>query len=39
MVDPVGHAGALPPDGEAVAGAGLVGDLLMIPLEPGDYPI
>ncbi|HVJ34954.1 MAG TPA: hypothetical protein VND94_17710 [Terriglobia bacterium] len=24
---------------EAVARAGLVGDLLMIPLEPGDYPI
>ncbi|HVJ41188.1 MAG TPA: cupin domain-containing protein [Dongiaceae bacterium] len=39
VIDLIGRAGALPPDREEVAGAGLVGDLLLIRLEPGDYPI
>lgn len=39
VVDLVERAGTLPPDREEVAGAALIGDLLLIRLEPGDYPI
>jgi mannose-6-phosphate isomerase-like protein (cupin superfamily) len=39
IVDLVDQASTLPPDHERVVGATLTGDLLLIRLEPGSYPI
>jgi mannose-6-phosphate isomerase-like protein (cupin superfamily) len=39
IVDLVARATALPPDQEKVVGAALTGDLLLIRLEAGDYPL
>jgi len=39
VMDLVGAATALPPDHEKIIGAGLTGDLLLIRLEPGTYPL
>ena len=38
IVDLVKEAQALPPDSEKTVGENLLGDLLLIRLEPGDYP-
>jgi quercetin dioxygenase-like cupin family protein len=38
IVDLVAGATALPPDQEQIVGETLTGDLLLIRLEPGDYP-
>jgi mannose-6-phosphate isomerase-like protein (cupin superfamily) len=39
ILDLVDHAKKLPPDQEDCVGEALAGDLLLIRLEPGDYPI
>lgn len=39
VIDLVKEATALPPDQEQVIGPALTGDLLLIRLAPGDYPI
>jgi mannose-6-phosphate isomerase-like protein (cupin superfamily) len=39
VIDLVAEASALPPDHEKIIGAGLAGDLLLIRLEPGSYPV
>ena len=39
ILDLVDRAKALPPDSEEIVGAGLTDDLLLIRLEPGDYPV
>ena len=39
VIDLQREAAALPPDQEKIIGASLTGDLLLIRLEPGDYPI
>jgi quercetin dioxygenase-like cupin family protein len=39
ILDLIEHGKALPPDQEQVVGATLTGDLLLIRLAPGDYPI
>jgi mannose-6-phosphate isomerase-like protein (cupin superfamily) len=39
IVDLIDRATALPPDQEQIVGETLTGDLLLIRLEPGDYPL
>lgn len=39
VIDLVEGAKSLPPDQERAIGKVLIGDLLLIRLEPGDYPI
>jgi len=39
VIDLITQATALPPDHERIIGPALTGDLLLIRLEPGDYPV
>lgn len=39
VIDLIAEATTLPPDQEKIVGAGLAGDLLLIRLEPGTYPL
>ena len=39
VIDLVGASAKLPPDQEQVIGPALTGDLLLIRLEPGSYPV
>ena len=39
VTDLIAQATTLPPDHEQIIGADLIGDLLLIRLEPGSYPL
>ena len=39
VIDLIGRARTLPPDHEHVLAGALTGDLLLIRLEPGNYPV